>query len=110
METLAVTGGRVLTPDGVVRADVFVDREAGEILSVEQGVAGEADETLAADDGLVIPGLVNAHCHMAMSLLRGYAAEKPLQAWLTEEVGPVEATFEAADVRAGTELALVDGR
>ena len=108
METLAVTDGRVLTPDGVVRADVLVDREAGEILSVEQGVAGEADETLAADDGLVIPGLVNAHCHMAMSLLRGYAAEKPLQAWLTEEVGPVEATFEAADVRAGTELALVE--
>jgi len=108
METLAVTGGRVLTPDGVVRADVLVDRETGEILSVEPGLAGEADETLAAADGLVIPGLVNAHCHMAMSLLRGYAAERPLQTWLTEEVGPVEAVFDREDVRAGTELALVE--
>ena len=109
MDTLGVVGGRVLNPDGAVRrADVLVDREAGEILTVEGEAAADADERLDADGGLVIPGLVNAHCHMAMSLLRGYAAEKPLQAWLTEEVGPVEAVFDAEDVRAGTELALVE--
>ena len=109
MDTLGVVGGRVLDPDGAVqRADVLVDRTAGEILTVGPEAAADADERLDADGGLVIPGLVNAHCHMAMSLLRGYAAEKPLQAWLTEEVGPVEAVFTEEDVRAGTELALVE--
>ncbi|MEZ3115136.1 amidohydrolase [Halobaculum sp. MBLA0147] len=107
--TLAVTGGRVLDPSlSVRRTDVLVDRTAGEILAVEDDLAGEADETLDASGGLVIPGLVNAHCHMAMTLLRGYAAEKPLMPWLTEEVGPVEATFGPEAVRAGTELALVE--
>ena len=109
MDTLGVVGGRVLGPDrSVSRADVLVDRDAGEILAVGPDAVDGADELLDADGGLVIPGLVNAHCHMAMSLLRGYAAEKPLQAWLTEEVGPVEAVFDAEDVRAGTELALVE--
>lgn len=109
MDTLAVTGGRVLTPSLSVReADVLVDTAAGEILDVAQDLGGDADETLDATDGLVIPGLVNAHCHMAMSLLRGYAAEKPLETWLREEVGPVEAEFTAEDIRVGTELALVE--
>ena len=109
MTQLVVTGGRVVTPDEPVRrADVAIDRESGEIVAVEQGLAAEADETLDASGGVVIPGLVNTHCHAAMSLLRGYAAEKPLDAWLAEEVGPVEAAFTPADVEAGTKLALVE--
>jgi 5-methylthioadenosine/S-adenosylhomocysteine deaminase len=109
MDTLAVTGGRVLTPEMDVReADVLLDSDAGEILEVGTDLAGDADETLDASGGLVIPGLVNAHCHMAMTLLRGYAEEKPLHEWLTEEVGPVEAAFTPEDIRVGTELALVE--
>jgi len=108
-DTLAVTDGRVLVPGfDVVRADVLIDADAGEILDVAPGLAGDADETLDAEDGLVIPGLVNAHCHAAMTLLRGYADDEPLDVWLREHVWPVEAELTAADVRAGTELALVE--
>lgn len=109
MPTLAVTGGRVLTPEFEIRdADVLLDTESGDIREVAPGLGADADETLDASGGLVVPGLVNAHCHMAMSLLRGYAAEKPLEEWLLEEVGPVEAEFSAEDVRTGTELALIE--
>jgi 5-methylthioadenosine/S-adenosylhomocysteine deaminase len=105
--TLCVAGGRVLRPDGSVeRADVLLDRDAGEILDVGPDLAG--DERLAADDSLVVPGLVNAHTHAAMTLLRGYADDKPLDAWLREDIWPAEAAMTAADVRAGTELGLVE--
>jgi len=107
MSTLRVTGGQVLRPDMTIeRADVLVDRDAGEILAV--GDVGGGDETLDASGGLVLPGLVNAHTHAAMTLLRGYADDKPLDAWLREDVWPVEAELSPEDVRAGTELALVE--
>jgi len=108
MSTLTVTGGRVLRPDGrVERADVLVDADAGEILAVGPDVAA-GDETLDADGALVTPGFVNAHTHVAMTLLRGLADDKPLQAWLEEDVWPVEAELTAEDVRAGAELGVVE--
>ncbi|PSP71187.1 S-adenosylhomocysteine deaminase [Halobacteriales archaeon QH_9_66_26] len=107
MTTLETVGGRVLRPDLTVeRADVLADRDAGTILAVGDVPAG--DESLDATDGLVIPGLVNAHTHVAMALLRGYADDKPLHDWLREDVWPVEGVLEPADVRAGAELGLVE--
>ncbi|MDZ7700969.1 MAG: amidohydrolase [Halobacteriales archaeon] len=108
MTELRIAGGQVLRPDGAVeRADVLVDRAAGEVLAIGPDVGG-GDETLDAEGGLVAPGLVNAHTHVAMTLLRGYADDKPLEAWLREDVWPVEAELEPADVRAGTELGVLE--
>ena len=107
MTTLALTGGHVLAPDGTVtQADVLVDQETGTIRAVEPDLEG--DTTLSAVGGLVMPGLVNAHTHVAMTLLRGYADDKPLDAWLQEDIWPAEAALELADVRAGTELGLLE--
>ncbi|MFH5799562.1 amidohydrolase [Haladaptatus sp. CMAA 1911] len=107
MTTLKISGGRVLRPDMTVeRADVLVDQDDGTVLSV--GDVADADETLDASDGLVIPGLVNAHCHAAMTLLRGYADDEPLETWLRESVWPVEAALTPEDVRAGTELGALE--
>ncbi|WP_129114254.1 amidohydrolase [Halegenticoccus tardaugens] len=112
MDALLIAGGRVLLPDlGVVEADVLVDREAGTVaeLGDEVGVSPrEADETLDASGSLVTPGLVNAHTHAAMTLLRGYADDKPLDEWLREDIWPAEAELSPGDVRAGTELALLE--
>ena len=107
MSTIAVTDGHVLHPDGSVsRADVLVDQETGEIQDVGAGLAG--DRTLSAAGGLVMPGLVNAHTHAAMTLLRGYADDKPLDEWLQDDIWPAEAALEPDDIRAGTELALLE--
>ncbi|MFC7135824.1 amidohydrolase [Halobaculum litoreum] len=108
-DTLAVADGLVLTPAfDVVEADVLVDADAGTVIEVGPDLAAAADETLDAAGGLVIPGLVNAHCHAAMTLLRGYADDEPLDTWLREHVWPVEAALTPDDIRAGTELALVE--
>ncbi|HEY2766389.1 MAG TPA: amidohydrolase family protein [Pseudonocardiaceae bacterium] len=51
--------------------------------------------------GILIPGLVNAHAHTAMTTLRGLGGDLPLMRWLTEVIWPAEARLTADDVRAG---------
>jgi 5-methylthioadenosine/S-adenosylhomocysteine deaminase len=108
MSTLSVEGGRVLRPDGTVeRADVLLDREGGEILKVGRDVAS-GNERLDAANSLVTPGFVNAHTHVAMTLLRGLADDKPLGAWLEEDIWPVEAELTPEDIRVGAELGILE--
>ncbi|WP_332897678.1 amidohydrolase [Haladaptatus sp. CMSO5] len=107
MTTLQITGGKVLLPNlSVEAADVLVDKDSGTILAV--GDVDDGDETLDASGSLVMPGLVNAHCHVAMTLLRGYADDKPLGEWLQEDIWPAEAELTPEDVRAGAELGIVE--
>ena len=110
MSTLLIAGGQVLLPDlQVVEADVLVDTDEGTIRDVGPDVASEtAAETLDASGGLVMPGLVNAHCHVAMTLLRGYADDKELDAWLQEDIWPAEAELTPEDVHVGAELGLLE--
>ena len=115
MTELLVSGGQVLRPNLTVeRADVLIDQDSGTIEAVgDVGPGSEArsassDDELDAEGDLVIPGLVNAHTHVAMTLLRGHADDKPLDAWLQEDIWPVEAELTGEDVRAGAELGLVE--
>ena len=60
-------------------------------------------------DHILMPGLINAHGHAAMSLLRGYADDLPLQPWLEEHIWPVEARVLSAEfVADGTNLAMAE--
>jgi 5-methylthioadenosine/S-adenosylhomocysteine deaminase len=66
-------------------------------------------EELELEDHLLIPGLVNAHTHAAMSLMRGLADDLPLMRWLQEHIWPAEAKHVSADfVRDGTLLACAE--
>ena len=50
---------------------------------------------------IVMPGIVNAHCHAPMTLLRGVGGGLPLKRWLEEAIFPVEARMTDEDVAAG---------
>lgn len=105
--TLRIESGQVLLPDlSIERADVLIDPNAGTI--VEIGDVSGGEETLNAENALVMPGLVNAHTHIAMTLLRGYADDKPVDAWLAEDIWPVEAAMTPEDIRAGADLGLLE--
>lgn len=65
-------------------------------------------EVIDGHGKLLLPGFINTHGHPAMSLLRGYADELPLQAWLSEKIWPAEDTFTSADIRVGTQLAMLE--
>jgi 5-methylthioadenosine/S-adenosylhomocysteine deaminase len=57
---------------------------------------------------LVLPGLINAHTHAPMTLLRGLADDLPLMQWLTEHIWPIEAELSEEQIRAGAMLAAAE--
>ena len=68
-----------------------------------------ADSVVDLGEHIVMPGLVNAHGHAAMSLLRGYADDLPLRPWLEEHIWPVEARVLSEQfVADGTDLAMAE--
>jgi len=69
----------------------------------------QADETLDLPRHALIPGLVNAHTHAAMTLLRGVADDVPLKQWLEDHIWPLEHRCVSPEfVRDGTELAMLE--
>ncbi|MFQ6073662.1 MAG: amidohydrolase family protein [Candidatus Bathyarchaeia archaeon] len=65
-------------------------------------------EKIDAADKVIIPGLVNTHQHMAMSLLRGYADDVPLQEWLERWIWPLEKHMTGQDIYVGALLTAVE--
>ncbi len=57
---------------------------------------------------LLMPGLINSHCHAAMTLLRGIGSDLPLDRWLFEKIFPIEDRMSDADLKAGNELAMME--
>ncbi|HIJ85546.1 MAG: amidohydrolase [Magnetococcales bacterium] len=81
----------------------------GLIVRIGSGIAPPGNiQTLLADGMTVIPGLVNAHTHAAMTLLRGAGDDMPLMAWLTQCIWPAEARLREEDVYWGTRLACIE--
>lgn len=112
----------------ILRADLAV--------TMDDDLGVVADPEIAIDDGLIVsvtprgdgpaaghgtdaevvdlpgrwllPGLVNAHTHAAMSLLRGYADDLPLERWLADHIWPIEANLDVDHIHAGTLLAATE--
>ena len=80
-------------------------------VGVEQDIAGEysAKETIDCGGKVLMPGLINAHTHVPMTLLRGLADDLRLDVWLMGYMMPVEREFVSPEfVRLGTLLACAE--
>lgn len=90
---VAVTGGKIVLVG--TRAVVTKNLKAKQIID--------------AKGKIVIPGLINTHTHVPMSLFRGIADDLDLQEWLTKYIFPAEAKNVTEDfVRAGTQLGIAE--
>ncbi len=79
----------------------------GKILDIGEGISQNyTGKTIDATGKIAIPGLINAHTHAAMTLLRGYGSDNPLKVWLEEYIWPVEGKFVSYEfVKDGTDIA-----
>ncbi len=68
----------------------------------------EEHEFIDLRDGLVIPGLINTHVHLAQALLRGCADDLALVDWLTKRVWVLQGNFDEEDGRLSAELAILE--
>ncbi len=96
------------SPDGPrILDDTSLYIEDGQIASLGQDLP-DAHEVVDCRGCIVAPGLVNAHTHAAMVLMRGMADDLPLERWLEERIWPAEAKLTAETVRAGADLAIAE--
>ncbi len=110
-----LTGGTVVTMDGdgrVIEQGAVAIR-GGDIVAV--GPAHELREQFAAGETIdcagcaIIPGLINAHAHVPMSLLRGLVADVQLDVWLLGYMFPVESKFVTPEFSyVGTQLSCAE--
>jgi 5-methylthioadenosine/S-adenosylhomocysteine deaminase len=78
-------------------------------LSADIAAAYEAGNNIDVHGAIIMPGLINAHTHMAMSLFRGLAEDRSLQDWLQKFIFPAEARNVTADfVTWGTRLSILE--
>lgn len=66
------------------------------------------DEIRDFNHKMLIPGLINTHCHIPMTLLRGRGSDRPLQSWLFDYMVPIEDKFTGDDISAGAYLGLLE--
>ena len=112
---LLVLNGTLVTMDKEHRIiqDAGIAVEHGRIVAVgpRAEIAGKysAPERVDASGKIIIPGLINGHTHVPMTLFRGLADDLDLQEWLTKYIFPAEAKNVTEEfVRAGTRLGLAE--
>jgi 5-methylthioadenosine/S-adenosylhomocysteine deaminase len=110
-----LTGGTVITmneafdvfPDGAVAIRNGRIVAVGPAASINAGY--EADEVVNCDGQYVLPGLVNAHTHVPMTLLRGLADDRRLDVWLMGYMMPTEREFVSPEFcRLGAKVACAE--
>jgi 5-methylthioadenosine/S-adenosylhomocysteine deaminase len=115
-QDILITGGTLLTmsPPGKILEEPVIGIRDGKIDFVEKrddlaGFYSEASEIIDASGCIVMPGLVNAHAHLAMTCFRGLADDLPLMNWLNYHIFPAEARFiDRKTVYAGAMLAIAE--
>jgi 5-methylthioadenosine/S-adenosylhomocysteine deaminase len=94
IDTLVFAGHVVPVQPRAVLADHAVAIDAGRIVAVvpaaEAAARYEAAHVVRLPRHALVPGLVNLHCHSAMTLLRGLSDDVPLMTWLSEHIWPAE--------------------
>lgn len=82
--------------------------EDGKIAEISKSITGETNFVIDANKKIVMPGLINAHTHLPMTLFRGIADDLPLMKWLQDEIWPIERQLNAEHVYAGALLGCLE--
>lgn len=98
-----------MDPAQPVLHNAFVGVEGSKISCVgTTRPMGEFDRVIDGQGQVLMPGLVNCHTHVPMTLLRGYGGGHDLQHWLHDFIFPAEAKLDERAIAAGTALGLAE--
>lgn len=107
METQSILIKNVTMPlSPVKKGSVLIENDL--ILEIGPDGGDQADVVIDGEGKVLIPGLVNTHTHLSMTLLRGMADDLPLQTWLEDYIWPAEAHLEGDHCYAGALLAALE--
>lgn len=97
----------IIIDDKITRSSILI--EDNTIRSISKDLNdSDAEVVIDASDKIAMPGLVNTHSHVAMTLLRGVGDDQALQTWLNDYIWPREANLNEELVYAGSRLAMAE--
>ena len=108
-QSILIKGGTIVTMDAndsVVRGDLLI--RDGRIAEIDEKIGSDADETIDATGGVVLPGFVQTHIHLCQTLFRGAADDLALIDWLKKRVWPMEAAHTKESIRASARLGIAE--
>ena len=94
--------------DRQILENVDVKVAGNRISAIGQDLPTEDEEVLDCSGKVVMPGLINAHTHVSMTLLRGISDHKSLEDWLHEDIFPAEEKLDAEDAYIGAKLGCME--
>ncbi len=110
MADILIKDGYIITMDAqrriLERGSVAIGGD--KITAVGKDVEERADTVIDARGKAVLPGLINAHTHLSMTLLRGVADDMPLMEWLEKKIWPIEKNLTAQDCYHGALLGCLE--
>lgn len=106
-ESILITCPEILDAGGIRRGSVLI--EDNRIADVSNTLSpGDADTVIDGTGKLLIPGLVNTHTHLSMTLFRGIADDLPLDRWLNDHIWPAETRLNGDYCYAGALLGCIE--
>jgi 5-methylthioadenosine/S-adenosylhomocysteine deaminase len=105
-EIYTVTDNSVIKNGYIVINDNIIN-EIGSSKEFNYDLTGFA-RIIDGQGKIALPGLINTHTHAAMTLLRGYADDLPLQTWLEKKIWPFESRLTGDDIYWGSMLAILE--
>lgn len=105
---ILIKNTRLLTmeDDKIRRANIYIEDE--KISYIGNRDDFKSDILIDGKNFLTMPGFINAHTHVAMTLFRNYGPETDLMTWLNDYIWPLEDKLKAEDVYYGSKLALLE--
>lgn len=108
METTSILIDNVtILGDEVKKGSVMVENDKIVEITDKTGIH-KADDVINGEKKVLMPGLVNTHTHLSMSLLRGLADDLSLDMWLNDHIWPVEANLNGKYCYAGALLSCIE--
>ncbi|HOI72087.1 MAG TPA: amidohydrolase family protein [Methanobacterium sp.] len=104
--TILIKNTKIMANE-IKKGSILIENDR--ITGIEENLSSkEADTVIDGDGKILIPGLVNTHTHLSMSLLRGLADDLVLDTWLNDHIWPTEANLDGDICYVGAKLACAE--
>lgn len=92
----------------IENAYIYTKDNIIEYIGKEEPTGINFDMVIDGENKVVMPGLINTHAHLAMTMLRSYADDMNLQDWLYNKIFPFEETLDESMIRTGSEIGIYE--
>lgn len=95
---ILIKNGLVVTVnknDEIKKMDILIENDEIKFLG---NYNGPYDKLINAENKVIMPGLINTHTHLGMSIFRGTSDGLPLMSWLNDKIWPIEDKLTSKDI------------